>query len=113
MTIIDASDLREEYWKRMRNSLIQSVFTSQRGLLVVVVVCFCLFRAAPEAHGGSQARGQIRAVAAGLYHSHSNARSEPCLQSAPQPQQRRILNPLHKASNGTHILMDSSWVCYL
>ena len=29
------------------------------------------------AYGGSQARGRIRAVAAGLHHSHSNARSEP------------------------------------
>ena len=30
---------------------------------------------APEAHGGSQARGPIRATAAGLRHSPSNARS--------------------------------------
>ena len=34
------------------------------------------FWAIPAAYGGSQARGQIRAVAAGLYHSHSNARSK-------------------------------------
>ena len=45
---------------------------------------FCLFRAAPETCGGSQARGLIRAVAAGLRHSHNNARSEPCLQPTPQ-----------------------------
>ena len=32
------------------------------------------FRATPTAYGGSQARGQIRAVAASLQHSHSNAR---------------------------------------
>ena len=31
------------------------------------------------AYGGSQARCRIRAVAAGLPHSHSNARSKPCL----------------------------------
>ena len=37
---------------------------------------FC-FRSTPVAYGGSQARGQIRVVAAGLRHSHSNARSEP------------------------------------
>ena len=40
---------------------------------------FCLlsfFRAAPVAHGGSQARGLIRAVAAaGLRHSHSHSHS--------------------------------------
>ena len=34
-----------------------------------------LFRATPEAYGGSQARGLIRAVAAGLCHSHSNTGS--------------------------------------
>ena len=32
-----------------------------------------LFRATPTAHGGSQARGQIRAAAAGLHHSHSHS----------------------------------------
>ena len=43
---------------------------------------FCLFaiaRAAPMAYGGSQARGQIGAVATSLHQSHSNTRSEPCL----------------------------------
>ena len=40
---------------------------------------FCLFRATPVAYGGSQARGQIGAVAAGLRPSHSNASSEPHL----------------------------------
>ena len=34
---------------------------------------FCLFRAEPMAYGGSHARGWIRVVAAGLY--HTNARS--------------------------------------
>ena len=32
-----------------------------------------------EVYGGSQARGLIRAAASSLHHSHSNARSEPCL----------------------------------
>ena len=48
---------------------------------------FCLFafsRAPPVAHGGSQARGPLGAVAAGLRQSHSNARSEPHLQPTPQ-----------------------------
>jgi len=35
------------------------------------------FRAAPAAYEGSQVRSQIRAVATGLHHSHSNARFEP------------------------------------
>ena len=37
---------------------------------------FFFFRAALAAYGGSQARGLIGAIAAGLHHSHSNARSE-------------------------------------
>ena len=44
---------------------------------------FCLFAiswAAPAAYGGSQARGRIRAVAAGLRQSHSNTGSGPHLQ---------------------------------
>ena len=40
---------------------------------------FCLFRAAPATYGGSQARGPIRAIAAGLHHSHSHVGSELCL----------------------------------
>ena len=34
--------------------------------------------------GGSQARGLIRATAAGLHHSHNNAGSESSLQPIPQ-----------------------------
>ena len=37
---------------------------------------FAISWAAPAAYGGSQARGQIRAVAIGLHQSHSNVRSE-------------------------------------
>uniref|UniRef100_A0A8D0KLY3 Transmembrane anterior posterior transformation 1 n=1 Tax=Sus scrofa TaxID=9823 RepID=A0A8D0KLY3_PIG len=44
----------------------------------------CLFKAAPMAYGGSQARGPVRAVAAGLHHSHSNTGSEPRLRPTPQ-----------------------------
>ena len=42
------------------------------------------FRAAPVAYGSSRVRGWIRATAAGLHHSHSNARSKPSLRPAPQ-----------------------------
>ena len=37
---------------------------------------FFFFSASRGACGGSQTRGEIGAVAAGLHHSHSNARSE-------------------------------------
>ena len=55
-------------------------------------VCFCLFRAAPTAYGSSQARGEMRATAAGLHHS-----SWQC----------RILSPLSEARDRTCILMDT------
>ena len=58
---------------------------------------FLLFRATPVAYGSCQDRGPIRAVAANLYHSLG---------------QCQILNPLGKASDGTHILMVTSWACY-
>ena len=43
-----------------------------------------LFRAAPAACRGSQARGLTGATAASLCHSHSNVRSEPRLRTTPQ-----------------------------
>ena len=49
------------------------------------------FPANPAAYGDSQARGQIRATAAGLHHSHSNAGSEWSLQ--PTPQATAVPNP--------------------
>ena len=53
---------------------------------------FCLFsRAAPTVYGGSQARGLIGAIAAGLRLSHSNAGSEP--DRRPTPQLPAMLDP--------------------
>ena len=54
--------------------------------LFILILFFCLFffRAAPAAYGGSQARGLLGAVAAGLHQSHSNAGSEPSLRPTPQ-----------------------------
>ena len=51
---------------------------------IYLFVCFVFSRATPMAYGGSQARGLIRAIAAGLYQSHSNAGSEPHLWPMPQ-----------------------------
>ena len=47
-------------------------------------IVFVFFTATSAAYGNFQARGQIGAAAANLDHSHSNARSEPCLQPTPQ-----------------------------
>ena len=46
-----------------------------KSTILYLFIYFCLFvfsRAAPEAYGGSQARGPIGALATGLRHSHSN-----------------------------------------
>ena len=53
-------------------------------MLITLEFFFFFPRAAPMACGGSQARGLIGAVVAGLRESHINTRSEPCLQSTPQ-----------------------------
>ena len=45
---------------------------------------YLCFRATHATYGGSQARSVIRATAASLCHSHSNARSKPCLWPVPQ-----------------------------
>ena len=52
---------------------------------------FVFSRAAPEAYGGSQARGLIGAIAVGLHQSHSNSGSEPSLR--PTPQLMEMLDP--------------------
>ena len=51
---------------------------------MIGMLFFCLFRVTTMAYGGSQAKVQIRAVATGLHHSHSNAISELHLKPTPQ-----------------------------
>ena len=59
-----------------------------RYCVVFLFVCLFVFlpfsRATPAAYGGSQARGLIGAVAAGLPQNHSNVGSEQRLQSTLQ-----------------------------
>ena len=57
---------------------------------LILILIFLFFRAVPAAYGGSQARDQIRAIAAGLHHNS---------------QQCWILNPLSEAKDQTCILM--------
>ena len=59
------------------------------GVFCFLFFVFLPFRAIPGAYGGSQARGPIGAVAAGLRPSHSNARSKPSLGPTPQPMATR------------------------
>ena len=54
-------------------------------IYLFIFIYFLVFsRAAPAAYGGSQVRGLIGAVAAGLCQSHSNAGSKPHLPLTPQ-----------------------------
>ena len=62
-----------------RNMLFYNVL-----LLIIILVFFLSFRATPTAYGGSQARGPIGTVAAGLHQSHSNAGSKLHLRPTPQ-----------------------------
>ena len=71
----------------------------------LLLLFFCLFRAALMAYGSSQARGQIIAVVAGLHHSHSTT-----LDLYHSSWQCQILNPLSKAKDQTCIFMDTSRV---
>ena len=64
------------------------------GALELLVFCFCfcfLFRAKTAAYGGSWARDEHGAAAAGLHHCHSNAGSDLHLQ--PTPQLMAMLDP--------------------
>ena len=89
-----ASGVALEKAKRQKvNILINKKFSTPSPALVIFlsfffifyfILFFCLFRAKPVAYGGSQARGLIGATAAGLHHSHSNARFESCLRPTPQ-----------------------------
>ena len=65
--------------------------------LFIYLFIYCLFRATLAAHGGSQARGHISALASSLCHSS---------------QQHQILNPLSKTRYRTCLLMDTSWICF-
>ena len=60
--------------------------------------------------GSSQTRGGIEAVAAGLRHSHSNARSKPGLRPIPQLTATLDLSPMSKARDLTCVLMDAGHI---
>ena len=71
---------------------------------------FCPFRAAPMAHGGSQARGPIGAIAASLHHSRNTTNPSHVCNLHHSAQQCRILNPLSEARDQTHNLVVPSLI---
>ena len=74
----EAAGIRLAKWQRVRLFGLEWEF-------------FFFFMAAPMAYGGSQARGQMGAVFAGLHHGHSNTGSEQHLQ--PTSQLTAMLDP--------------------
>ena len=107
---------RHNTYRGKRQYLQQNSFSSKtkqdrrkwnESVCVCVCVCvFCLFRAMPVAYGSSWARGWIRATAASLHHSHSNARSKLHLQPRCSLRPCRSFNPLSEAG----IEPASSWI---
>ena len=79
---------------------------------VVVVVCFvfclfCFFRAAPEAYGGSQARGRIGAVAL-AYTTATATRDLSLICNLHHSSQQCQIQNLSEARDRTLVLMDAS-----
>ena len=72
--------MQDEISKEMPGLLAQT----NRALFGHFIYLCSLFRATPDAYGGSQARGPVGAVATGLCYSHSNTRSEPHRRPTPQ-----------------------------
>ena len=66
----------------------------------------------PLAHGGSQARGRIGAVAAHLHHSRETRDPSHVCNLHHSSWQRWILNSLSKARGRTCILMDAFQICF-
>ena len=76
---------------------------SPPGDFIIYLFCLLSFYTPPMACGGSQARSQIGAVAASLYHSHSHMGSELHLCNLPHSSwQHRTLNPLER-SQGSNL----------
>ena len=69
-------------------------------------IAFFFFRATPVANGHSQARGRIRAMAAGPHHSHSKWDPSHVCKLHHSSWQHWILNPLSRPGNEPEI----SWL---
>ena len=83
-------------------------------IILLLIYFFLLFRATLTAYGGSQAWGQIGAKAASLRHSHSAALPDlsRIFYLHHNSRQGQILNPPSEARDQTHLLMDTSRICF-
>ena len=92
------------------NGILLSYKKERNATFLFLFLFFCLFRAAPMAYGGFQARGLIGAVATGLYHSQATSDLSHVCDLHHSSQQRQILNPLSEARDLTCNLMVPSWI---
>ena len=79
---------------------------------VLFIYLFLLFRAAPVAYVGSQARGLIRATAASLCHSTATPDPSHIYELHHSSCQHWILNPLNKARDQTLNVMVPNQICF-
>ena len=86
------------------------IYKTAEVVFVLNLYIFFLFRAAPMSYQSSQARGQIRAIAAGLPHSHSKQDPSCICDLHHSLWQCWIPDPLNEARDWSHILMDTSWI---
>ena len=88
---IIVSFLKQILEEREIRGLLPGFGLNKQYILFIFIFIFLLLKAIPAVYGSSQARGKIRAAAAGLHHSHSNARFELRLQ--PTRQLTAMLDP--------------------
>ena len=97
-------------WQKLNQTL--NLLSEEVTSFILFYFILLFFRAEPTAYGSSQARGQIRAAAASLHHSHSNMGSEPQMRPTPQLMAMPILSSLNGAKDRTHVLMYTGRFCY-
>ena len=91
---------------------VYNVFIYLNNYYVCVYTYFCLFRAAPAAYGGSQAKGVIGAGAATLNTATAMPHLTHVCNLYHSSQQCWILNPLSEARDCTCNLMVPSRSCF-
>ena len=102
MYVLDSGSIKDHACHTVVTSVqFPSIRTAPQPLLDFCDTDFFFFfafsRSTPAAYGGSQARGRIGAIAAGLHHRHSDAGSELVCDLHHSSWQRWILNPLSEA----------------
>ena len=99
--------MNEYMLKVHRSQCEKSPLASVRHFKQTIHFYFCLFRPAPAAHGPSQVKNPVVAIAAGLHQSHS------CIGDLQHSsRQRWVPNSLSEARDRTRLLMDTSWICF-